>query len=56
MQVILARRQVRLALQNLGQIGCGGWIDYALFVVIIHAMPMTDEMKRHYRKKAEPYS
>jgi hypothetical protein len=30
------------------------WDEDALFVVIIHAMPMTDEMKRHYRKRAEP--
>lgn len=26
------------------------WDDDALFVVIIHAMRMTDEMKRQYRK------
>ena len=26
------------------------WDDDAVFVVIIHAMPMTDEMKRQYRK------
>jgi hypothetical protein len=26
------------------------WDDDALFVVIIHAMRMTDEMKRQFRK------
>ena len=26
------------------------WDDDAVFVLIIHAMPMTDEMKSQYRK------